>query len=291
MKISYNEATSMECPDSSLEKDIMECRKAGFSHLELRFDKIDAYLEQHDAGELKELLQQNSITPVAYNAVYIYPELFTEQDDSARQQEVVRRMKLAAYLADIIGARKVIVVVPLLPSGEKGPYQAEWRWMKDHCVRILLRLSDFSKPYGLKLCVEPVGHNKSGVRTIAQTREIVEAVDRKNVGYALDAYNIFQYDKSNDFSQLAELPEEKIFAVHINNADDVPLSQVSQLDRRFCDSGVIDLQAYLNAIRKTGYQGTVSIEVVRPEYWEKDTAWVIREAYRTTKEVLEPYLS
>lgn len=290
MKISYNEATSMGCLDSSLEKDIVECGKVGFSYMELRFDKIIPYLKKHTVDELAKLLNEHGIVSVAYNAVYIYPELFTELDDPVRRQEVDSRMECAARLEPVIHATNIIVVVPLLLPEEQGPYQEDWDIMKDNCVRILRQLSDFSEVYGLRLCLEMVGHNKSGVRTMAQTQEIVEAVNRENVGYALDAYNIFQYNKSNDFSELAALPLEKIFAVHINNADDVPLDRVSQSDRCFCDRGVIDLRAYLEAIRKTGYQGTVSIELVRPEYWEKPTAWVVSEAYRTTKMVLEPYL-
>ena len=78
-----------------------------------------------------------------------------------------------------------------------------------------------------------------------------------------------------------------IFAVHINNADDVPLNEMGQDKRRFCDRGIVNLDSYLSNLKEIGYDGMVSIEVFRNEYYQKDAEFVISEAYRTTKECLE----
>jgi len=290
MNLSFNEATTMNCPDSSLETDLRCCKQAGFRYIELRYDKLEPYLEKHSADELARLLEENRITALSYNAVYIYQELFTDHDDPERLEEVLHRMSLAAKLAPVIGARDVIVVVPLNRGENAQIYKAEWENVKNDCVRILTQLSDYAAQHGLRLCLEPVGNNKSAVRTLSMAKEIVDAVNRDNLGYTLDAYNLFQYNKSNDFSYIEALPAEKIFAVHLNNADDVPLDEISQADRRFCDSGIIDISAFLEAIKRTGYDGMISIETVRPEYWEKPCMEVIKEAYCTSCKAAAKFL-
>lgn len=290
MKLSYNEATSMGCPDSSLENDIRACAAAGFELLEFRFDKLDPYLAEHSPEELVALLKDCGIRPVAYNALYLYPELYTDGDDLARRAEIEHRLELAASLSSTLGAYNIVVVVPLRQEKSLGPWDLPWEYIRNNCIRILRKLSDYCRPYGIRLALETVGNSMSAVRTVEKTLEIIALTDRENVGFAADPYNIFQYDKSNDFSALANVPPEKLFVVHINNADDVPLEKITQSDRCFCNRGVIDLQAYLDTIATLGYDGPVSIELVRPEYWSHSTGWVVSEAYRTTRKVLEQHL-
>ena len=92
---------------------------------------------------------------------------------------------------------------------------------------------------------------------------------------------------NSHFEKIKLLRPEKIFAVHINNADDVPAEEMGQDKRRFCDSGAVDLKAFLLALKGAGYDGMVSIETFRPEYWRKSCDWVIDEAYKTTKDCLK----
>ena len=127
------------------------------------------------------------------------------------------------------------------------------------------------------------------MRSIAQADAIVRAVDRDNVGFVMDAYNIHLNGGLNDFSALTAVAPGKIFAAHINNADPVPEEEMGQDKRRFADRGVVDVEAFLHALRDAGYDGMVSVETFRPEYWAMAPERVVAEAYRTTREVMEKY--
>ena len=35
-----------------------------------------------------------------------------------------------------------------------------------------------------------------------------------------------------------------------------------------------------------GYEGMISVEIFRPEYYKKDAEWVIKRGYETTKKIL-----
>lgn len=88
----------------------------------------------------------------------------------------------------------------------------------------------------------------------------------------------------NDFSELKTVSASKIFAVHLMNGDDVPEQERGQDKRRFCGSGVVDIPAFLETLKSIGYNGMLSVETFRPEYWQRTPDWVVSEAYRTTYE-------
>lgn len=290
MKICYNEANALNCKNASLETDVEECWRSGFEAIELRFDMLRAYLEQHGIDELKELFGKYPIQPTGINALYLYPELFTSRLGDDRETKLLDDLTVAGKLNEALGLTDVIAVAPLNRINEFEPYGMPWPDAKRECVRILRELSSRAREYSLRICFETVGAPRCAVRTLRQADEIISDVDRDNVGIVLDSYNIYQFDKSNDFSYIKQLPAEKIYVVHINDADDVELSKIRQADRCFCGYGVIDLKSFMSNVSAAGYDGIVSIETVRPEYWAQEQRAVIREAYATTYPIVREYL-
>lgn len=286
MKIGYNEATAMNC--SSLEQDLRLCEQNGFDFIELRLDMLHEYMKNHTVEDLKQFFQTSKIKPHALNALYVYPELFNSKtsDDAQREKALIDEFIWGCEIAQQIGSHYFIVVPPLQKDPNGGPFIGSWQDSFTNCVRILNQLSTLAKPYDIKLCFELVGFNRSSVRTVAHAWEIVKTVDKENVGLVFDSFNLYLYNRLNDFSVMQQIDVKKLFAVHINNGDDAPDNQLSQSLRRFCDHGVVNLSNFLTTLKKMNYTGMVSIEVFRPEYWQKSPEWVISEAYKTTKQVM-----
>ena len=280
MKISYNEACAKEC--STLEKDLVLAEKAGFDFIEIRIDMLRKYLVSHTLDDLKAFFEKSRIKPHAFNAIYIYPEFLSERDNPARQDALLDEFILACVAGKAIGSEYIIVVPPLQRDPNGGPYTGSWDETYKECVRILRTLSDYAAPYGMKLCFELVGFERSSVRSIEAVDKIVRAVDRDNVGFVFDSYNIYLNGGLNDFSALKNVQKEKIFAVHLMSGDDVPASERGQDKRCFCGEGAVDTDAFLRTLREIGYDGMVSVETFRPEYWKQSPEWVIENAYRTT---------
>lgn len=285
MKLSYNEATAKDC--SSLEKDLELCEKLGFDYIEIRLDMLREYLKSHTLEDLNSFFSNSRLKPHAFNALYIYPELFSEKDDKAKMETLMEEFYFGLEAGKKIGSNYFIIVPPLQRDPKGGPFIGKGEDTFRNCVRILTRLSDIAKEYNMNLCFELVGFDRSSVRSIKEAKRIVENVNRDNVGFVFDSYNIYLNGKLNDFSALKNIDVNKIFAVHINNADDASLSEMGQDKRRFCNEGVVDLNAYLNTLKEIGYSGMVSIEVFREEYYKKSPEFIIAEAYRTTRECLE----
>lgn len=285
MQISYNEACARDC--STLETDLELCEQVGFDFIEIRLDMLKDYLCTHSVEQLAAFFQNSRLRPHTFNALYLYPEFLGPQDDPERQRAFLEEFALACRVGRAIGSRHLIVVPPLQRDPSGGPYVGDPEDTVQSCVRILKELGRRAEPWEMNLCFELVGFERSSVRTISMADRIIRTVDLPNVGFVFDSYNIYLNGGCNDFSDIKSVQREKILAVHLMSGDGVPPDQRGQDKRCFCGTGVVDTDAFLQALKETGYDGMVSVETFRPEYWQRSPEWVIRTAYQTTRTALE----
>lgn len=284
MLIGYNEACARDC--STLEQDLALCEKAGFDCIEIRLDMLTEYLKRHTVEQLADFFKTSRLRPHALNALYLYPEFLSEQDDTQKQQALLAEFTLGCGVGKAIGSEYFIIVPPLQRDPNGGSFVGTREKTFENCVRILDRLAQLAQPYAMKLCFELVGFERSSVRSIEEADAIVRAVNLPNVGFVFDSYNIFLNGGCNDFSDISKVQPEKIFAAHLMSADDVPVLQRGQDKRCFCGTGAVDTDAFLQALKQAGYQGIASVETFRPEYWTKSPEWVIENAFITTRAAL-----
>lgn len=285
MLISYNEACARDC--STLEKDLALCEKAGFDCIEIRLDMLTEYLKTHTLQDLAAFFETSRLRPHAFNALYLYPEMFGKNDDEAKREALLEEFRLGYEAGRAIGSEYFIIVPPLQRDPNGGPFVGTREETFANCVRILKKLSQLAKPYGMKLCFELVGFERSSVRSVEEADAIVRAVDEENVGFVFDSYNIFLNGGQNDFGVMKRVQPEKIFAAHIMSADDVPACERGQDKRRFCGEGAVDTDCFLRTLKEMGYTGMISVETFRPEYWAKSPEWVVETAYATTRAAME----
>lgn len=287
MKLSYNEGCTLH--NATLAQELVLCEAVGYDYIELRVDKLREYFLTNSLEDLKAFFAEHKIKPHAINGIYVYAEFLGPDDiDVVRSQTLLDDFLFACRIGQAIGSPAIVVVPDMnRDEVENKAYDRPWDEVFRETVRVFTRLSEFAAPYGINIAMELVGSKRCSVRTVEQAAEIVNAVNRPNVGYTIDAFNLYLYHKQNDFSILKQLDPKKIFVVHINNSEDVPLEVLRQAHRTFANSGAIDITGYLRNLRELGYDGMVSIEFFRPDCWEKPAKWVIGETFRTTREVLE----
>jgi len=283
MKLCFNESTSKGCSD--LETNIRLCAQAGFDYIELRFDMIYPYLEQHSISDIKRLFKENNIKPHALNAIYTYADLFGDNDDKVRCHQFLKEFISACTLAKELESNYIVVVPPMLPGVYTAQYDRDEETCRADYLRIASRLADIAADYDVKIGLEPVGAPKCSIKTVSVTDSIIREINKPNVGITLDSYNLYMaYMDSCCYKEIDLLDADRIFVIHINNADATGPSLEA---RCMCDKGVIDLDYFLGQLKKKGYDGMVSLEVFRPEYWEMKPEELIPLSYKTTKEVLE----
>lgn len=284
MLISYNEACAKDC--SNLQTDLMLCEEIGFDCIEIRLDMLTDYFKTHTLEELAEFFKTSRLRPHAINALYLYSEFLSENDDEEKQKNLLAEFKMGCETAKAIGSKYFIIVPPLQRDPNGGPFIGTQEDTFENCVRSLTHLSQLALNYDVNLCFELVGFERSSVRSIEQADKIVRAVNKPNVGFVFDSYNIYLNGGCNDFSKILSVQPEKIFAAHLMSGDDVPENRRGQDKRCFCGEGVVDTDAFLNALKASGYKGIASVETFRPQYWQKTPQWVIKTAFETTKAAL-----
>ena len=73
---------------------------------------------------------------------------------------------------------------------------------------------------------------------------------------------------------------------HINDAEDLPRAQLEDRHRLLPGFGILPLQNMIAAFRKISYDKVASVEIFRPEYWERDPFELARDAHAATERVI-----
>jgi len=274
MLLGFNGATTVK---ATLPEDIAAAGEAGFKALEIWAAKMDTYLANRSLDDLNALFTQHRVQPASINSIEFIT--FRSAEDyaliKARCHELCAR-------ADALGCDKIVVVPSPTPEGV-----ASWEEIKAKSVRVLHDLSDIAAPYGVKLAFEFLGFGWCSVRTLGQCWEIVQAVNRPHVGLVIDTCHF--YAGGSELSSIEAVDPDKLLIFHINDVEARPRETIEDAHRLLPGEGVIPLDDILSRLRQIGFDGLCSIELLRPEYWERDPAELATAARAATIKALKPY--
>jgi 2-keto-myo-inositol isomerase len=252
--LAINGATTME---ATLPKDITAASAAGFGALEIWAAKMDAYLTEHSVDELRALFDGAGVQPASINSIEFIT--FRPPDE---YREIQHRCRELCKLAQALGCEAIVVVPSPTPEG------VNWQEIERESVRVLHELAEIAAPYGVKLAFEFLGFGWCSVRTLGQCWEIVQETNRANVGLVIDTCHF--YAGGSKLEAIRQVDPAKILIFHINDVEERPLDTIEDAHRLLPGEGVIPLDSILAALKSTSFDGLCSIELFRPEYWERD---------------------
>jgi 2-keto-myo-inositol isomerase len=265
MKLGLNGATTLK---ADLATDIAVAGRAGFDFVEIWAAKLMGYLEWGGLPALKRDLRRAGVRAVTLNSVE--HATFNDPSGHVRMLEDFRRF---CRVAQAIGAETVIVVPSPRPKG------VSLAAIERESVRVLRQLSAVARPYGVRLAYEFLGFADCTVNTLAQCAAIVEKVARPNVGLVLDTFHFFAGGSS--LASIRQVNPEKIFIVHINDVERAPRRKMHDALRLYPGKGILPLAGILRALKAVGYAGGFSVEIFRPQYWNRPPLQVAREARKS----------
>ncbi|MBC1400016.1 2-keto-myo-inositol isomerase [Listeria booriae] len=275
MKLCFNEATTLE--NSNLEKDLTICEQNGYDYIEIRtMDKLPEYLKTHTLDDLATYFQNHHIKPLALNAL-----VFFNNREEAGHAAIIQEFQEMMHICDKIGA-KYVVAVPLVTT-EKILKKD----IKQSCIEVLQELSNIAESHGVKIALEFVGHPECTVNTFEDAYDIVQAVNRDNVGLVFDSFHF--HAMGSNIENLKNADGSKIFIFHIDDTEDFQIGLLTDDDRVWPGHGAIDLEAHITTLKQIGYSDVVSVELFRPEYYQLTAEETIEKAKTTTLEVISKY--
>ena len=273
MQLAINGATTMH---ATLPEDIAAASAAGFGALEIWAAKMDTYLAEQPVEALKSLFDQAALQPASINSIEFIT--FRPPDEYATTKARCREL---CELAQALGCDKIVVVPSPTPEG------VDWGEIKDESVRVLRELSEIAAPHGVQLAFEFLGFGWCSVRTLGQCWEIVRETDRANVGLVIDTCHF--YAGRSELRTIEQLDPLKILIFHINDVEERPLDTIEDAHRLLPGEGVIPLDDILTRLRQIGFDGLCSIELFRPQYWERDPVELATAARAATMDIVTRY--
>ena len=137
---------------------------------------------------------------------------------------------------------------------------------RSHAYR-LRACAQVLKDHGQKLGLEYLGpmtlwrrERHSFIHSLGETKELIAAIGTGNVGIQLDSWHWFTAEETE--ADLLTLRNEDIITVDLNDAPQgIPLDkQIDSARELPAATGVIPIKAFLDALRKIGYDGPVHAE-------------------------------
>jgi sugar phosphate isomerase/epimerase len=144
---------------------------------------------------------------------------------------------------------------------------------------------DLAAEQGLHVALEfiPTG----GVPGLAEGWEIVRRARRENGGLLVDSWHFFRSRSSLDL--LATLPGSAIKSVQIGDAPAAPeadLDHAMMHDRLLPGAGELDLQGLIAAIRRTGTDAPMAVEIFSDELSAQPIDAIARSCAQAARSVL-----
>jgi 2-keto-myo-inositol isomerase len=260
-----------------VDQDLRLCEKYGYEYIELRLDMLKNYLEKNTLRDLEAFFNFHRIKSYAFNSIENINFCTQVQWD-----DLVQLFQFGCEIAQAVNNPYMIVV----PTMGDDMHLKTKKEVFDDSVRVLDKLADIAKPYSVRLAFEPIGDKRWCVRSLDQALEIIQAVNRDDVGLVLDSINLFLYNRLENIDTIDEIPPEKIFVYHIDDCEDLPLGTLDHCHRLYPGDGVIPLEVISKKLRAKGYAGICSVELFRPEYWDLEPEVVIKTAAEKTRRFL-----
>ncbi len=260
--------TSTIKPQPMLDK-IRLAAEAGFTGIEPWINDVYEYVGQ--GGEVRDIEKAIADHGLIVPCTIALRQWGEASDDEYPiiLDECKRRMEMATRL----GAPFIVATPPREPC---DPGQITRRY-KD--------LLDLGRQIGIRPTFEYISFFRS-VNQLRQAWQIVQDVDDDDATLIVDAFHT--WNSGGTLDDLLQIPAERISHYHIDDADpDIPAGKQTDPDRVMLGDGPIDLAAELQALRKIGYQGTISLELFNRELWEQDPREVLSMGIERLKQLVE----
>jgi len=271
MRLALNGATTMR---ADLPTDLQAAKAAGFDYVEIWAAKLRNFLRERSTTELRDLFAESGLEPLSINSI----EHITFREPLA-YESIKHECEELSSIAGAVGCPCIVVVPGPLPKA--GASRAS---VISESIRVLTELCDISTAHGVSLAFEFLGQTDCSVPTLDLAADIVREVNRKDLGLVIDSFHF--YAGNSTLEMIEALDPDLIQIFHVNDAEDRPREQLEDRHRLLPGLGILPLRQMISAFRKIGYDKVASVEIFRPEYWERDPFALARDAHAATERVL-----
>ena len=245
-------------------------KKTGFDAVELTQYRVEPILARNSLQTLRNQVEANGLRIVSING----PENFNLLDQRQFSEITQRSKKLAQAARELHCNLLIPVPSPMLPGLSSDQVQAQ-------AAESLIKLADCCGE-DINLGLEFLGVKECSVNNLKDAIAIVKRANRKNVGLVLDSFHL--YLSGSEVTELKE-DRDRIFLVHVNDSEAGDRAVLRDANRLFPGEGVIDLKRLASDLAELRYDSFLSLELLRPSYWEEDPEKVAAKGRESLRKV------
>jgi sugar phosphate isomerase/epimerase len=235
---------------------------AGFRHVELWFEKLRGLGLAPPA--IAARLRDAALVPVSACAAGSF--LWSGAPGPAE-----RRGELEGHfaLAQALGVPRFVIYDYVDARPKRDDYEV--------AAERLVLLAVLAAPYGVRIALEFIAGSRL-LGSLSTALLVIRRAAQPNVGLCLDTFHFYAgVSKPEDLDQLRPGEVEHVHFHDVPGA--VPRELLVDADRIPPGTGVIPLARIVDALRRIGYAGALSVELFDPVIQKSDPAVTARTCY------------
>jgi len=267
MKPCISQATTLP---STFAEDVANYADAGCMALEIWLTKLEDHLEKHSIQDTHQLLRDRGMALAA--ASYQGGLLLSQGDARKAHHEHFRRR------LDMCQEFKIPTLVVVADFVDKVEQTS-----LDRAIVSLREAARWAAGFGVTLALEFRARN-TFCASLDTALALVHACGEPNVGVNLDVFHY--YTGPSKFEDFAGLTLDRLAHVQIADLAGVARELATDSDRVLPGDGDFQLEPILDFLRRLGYQGWVSLELMNPVLWRSNPKQVAEIAFTSVRKIL-----
>jgi sugar phosphate isomerase/epimerase len=226
-------------------KGVKLVAEAGFDAYEIS-PWLPRRLTDGDMSRLIALLKKNEIKFSGFTAIYPPEMTIASPSPDVRRQNILYTNRLVELVHDL-GGRSIGWGSP---RARQIPNDVSTELGYRRFIELLKASGTLAEERNVRIAIEPVNRfESSNIHTVREALALARLVHRRNVGIVYDSHHASFEETS--FTRPIFLAGKRIVAVH-----------VSDCNRKIPGKGHIDFEPIINALKKVGYDGYVTLEAI-----------------------------
>jgi sugar phosphate isomerase/epimerase len=256
MKLCVSEATTLP---AAFADDVKAYADADCRAMEVWLTKLESHLEHHSVAETQAMLADHSMTlaAAAYQGGLL---LSVGQARRAHTDHFKRRLDVCQQFN--------IPVLIIVPDFDQAINVESIK----HAVGSLGEAGQWAAAFGRRLALE-FRSSATFVTNLGTALDLVERCAEPNVGINLDVFHY--YTGPSKAEDLKRLTTSNLYYVQLSDLSGVPRELARDSDRVLPGDGDICLDPVLECLRKIGYDGWLSLELMNPTLWNTKPTQVV----------------
>lgn len=214
------------------------------------------YLDEYTLQEAAIILGNSGLKVVSL----VRGGFFPSPEEAKRKKAIDDNIKMIDQ-AGAINAGLVVLVCGAAPGQILNV-------SREQIYRGIESIMPFAESNKIKLAVEPLhpvySDTRSAINTLRLANELTEYFRSPWLGVVLDIYHLWwDPDLETEIERCGR--NKNIFAVHLSDWR-VPTRDVLH-DRELMGRGIINIQEFIDRVKKTGYSGMYEVEIFSDSYW------------------------